>query len=1032
MRKNVTKRAIIIILIAALFLGTAGAAIWKLAKSTDNITDPFVLLSEGFTDRKIVDEASALAAIGDVATVLGIEDVNSEFSSCEVSTVSSNTYYRFQQEYKDIPVYGRSVVVIADKNGNSLSLSGNYLNNGHLDTSPKVDEKTAIKIAQQYYGENVEVSRVELSVYSFSNNKSELSWKILIHSNEIMEWCFISAISGELLSQNSLIYTETVRGSGENVDGKLTEFNILLLDYSLYSLEDNDRNIHIFNADRKTLIPNLQKENDTYTFNLSIRSDDLSEVPLVPLANTNSMWKDTKAVTSIERASAAYDFFRTKLHRTGFNGKNGRVNVVYNDFLNGDTTNAYSSGGITKQTMLLSFGTDNSMDYDTFGHEFTHAVEQSISGMIYEGESGAIMEAYSDIFGEIIEDWVNGDGILNGNCDWMHGQSRSLAKPTSIEHQVCYYEYNGEICPIKEAEGEHIQNTSLTLDEGIFSSCQVMRPAYPDYYQGEAWHNTTAEYDIQGRTINDYGGVHTNNTVISHAAYLMWKGIDGSDAFEPLTTEELANLFYETLYTLPSDCTFSQFRALVQNTAEYQDLSTKQRLCISNAFFQVGITSAAVPVVKDHLAVDIYGIDGLPYNDYTLHVRYDKTENTYDGETIKAEGITFPELGEYQLRIVDNANTDNQTTVTVLAVERGGAKTIPIFTECGVSKPNGLIGTDIELPLETDTANIDIINSAESALQDFTLTESGSLTNISSERGSESLINWSSTYNVVGYKSDSLNASSEISVTNTTSGVNHYTNEPYSDSRNYLFAKRYKDGMLSCDISSYSSLPFVDTEMSPINFMNLCLPDSECILDVKKDSDGNDNKVFTITLQADAITSTNANILGHLIDSLSGMQYYINWTDDPEYGADGGFDEVSMTVTLDHDNRLKSIVIESIVNIVMQDYFKASCTLEYNFNYDAPNDNTAMSEQEIYEKLVSHYKKGTEDSDGSDLAVMQGSIQDSIYGTMVRCGMPGNPSASQPLYDVQVDIYTGDVTQIRILTDNKVTKFNIKNDVFFF
>lgn len=978
MRKNVTKRAIIIILIAALFLGTAGAAIWELTKSTDKVTDPFVLLSEGFTDRKIVDEASALAAIGDVATVLGIEDVNSEFSSCEVSTVSSNTYYRFQQEYKDILVYGRSVVVIADKNGNSLSLSGNYLNNGHLDTSPKVDEKTAIKIAQQYYGENVEVSRAELSVYSFSNNKSELSWKILIHSNEIMEWCFISAISGELLSQNSLIYTETVRGSGENVDGKLIEFNTLLLDYSLYSLEDNDRNIHVFNANSKTLIPNLQKQNDTYTFNLSIRSEDLSEAPLVPLANTNSLWKDTKAVTSIERTSAAYDFFRTKLHRTGFNGKNGRVNVVYNDFLNGDTINAYSSGGITKQTMLLSFGIDNSMDYDTFGHEFTHAVEQSISGMLYEGESGALMEAYSDIFGEIVEDWSN-DGALNNNCDWIHNGSRNMVSPN--------------------------ESTS----------------ALPDTYCGDYWVNIN---DISNE--NDHGGVHTNNTVISHAAYLMWKGIDGSDAFEPLSTEELANLFYETLYTLPSDCTFSQFRALVQNTAEYQNLSTKQQLCIANAFFQVGITSAAMPVVKDHLAVDIYGIDGLPYSNYTLHVRHGKTENTYDGETVKAEGITFPESGEYQLCIVDNANTDNQTTVTVLAVEHGGAKVIPIFTECGVSKPNGPIGTDIELPSDTDTANIDIINSAESALQDFTLTESGSLTNISSERGSESLINWSSTYNVVGYKSDSLNASSEISLTDTTSGVNHYTNEPYSDSRNYLFAKRYKDGMLSCDISSYSTLPFVDTEMSPINFMNLCLPDSECILDVKKDSDGNDNKVFTITLQADAITSTNANILGHLIDSLSGMQYYINWTDDPEYGADGGFDEVSMTVTLDHDNRLKSIVIESIVNIVMQDYFKASCTLEYNFNYDAPNDNTAMSEQEIYEKLVSHYKKGTEDSDGSDLVVIQGSIQDSIYSTMVRCGMPGNPSASQTLYDVQVDIYTGDVTQIRILTDNKVTKFNIK------
>lgn len=87
---------------------------------------------------------------------------------------------------------------------------------------------------------------------------------------------------------------------------------------------------------------------------------------------------------------------------------------------------------------------------------------------------------------------------------------------------------------------------------------------------------------------------------------------------------------------------------------------------------------------------------------------------------------------------------------------------------------------------------------------------------------------------------------------------------------------------------------------------------------------------------------------------------------------------------------------------------------------------TSMSEEQIYEKLVDYYAKGTEDSDGSDLVVMEGSIQGSIYSTMVRCGVPGNPSASQPLYEVQVDITTGDVTQIRSLTDNKITKFNIK------
>ena len=201
MRKNIRKRATIIILVAALLVGATGAIIWKLVKSSNNVTDPFVLLSEGFTDRKIVDEDSALAAIGDVAEVLGIEDANSEFSNCEISTVSSNTYYRFQQEYKDIPVYGRSVVVVADKNGNSLSLSGNYLNNVHLNTSPKVDENTAVEIIQEHYGENTPIKNEGLNIYSLNNSASELTWKIYISDYNNNKYCFVSANSGTIIAE---------------------------------------------------------------------------------------------------------------------------------------------------------------------------------------------------------------------------------------------------------------------------------------------------------------------------------------------------------------------------------------------------------------------------------------------------------------------------------------------------------------------------------------------------------------------------------------------------------------------------------------------------------------------------------------------------------------------------------------------------------------------------------------------------------------------------------------------------------------
>lgn len=702
MKRKSRKKVLAFSVIFALIIGITGVVIWRVRSgSISNNTDAFILLSDGFTDRIVTDRVSALAAIGDVADELGIQDVNAEFSSYKEDTVSGNTYYRFYQEYEGIPVYGRSLVVAADENGSSLSLSGNYLIADRLDTSPAISEADAIKSAGQYYGSNAEIISDGMAIYSLNGHQPELAWKFYVNFNNTTEYCFISAVSGDVLAQNSLVYTESILGRGMDIDESPVEFNAIRLG-SMYSLEDEYRNIHVYNANEETLLNRFSLANNIYSCNLSIHPENSREISLVPVANVDSVWEDSKAVTSITRAAAIYDFYKEVLKRNGFNGNGGELNIVYNDYKGGDVTNAYSSGGNTQQTTVLSFAINNSMSYDTFGHEFTHSVEQSISNMVYLGESGALMEAYSDIFGEIFEDWQKGK-TLNADCDWVHSDSRNLENPLSIEHQVCYYEYIGEVCPLKEKGGSHVQNGFFTVSEGLLAACQVMRPANPNYYQGEAWKDTTPQYDLHtGETTNDYGGVHINNTVISHAAYLMYNGISGNNPnFEALTTEELAHLFYETLFTLPSDCSFSQFRTLLQNMAEIMyhqgRLSYQQSRCVSNAFFHVGIDPSIMPVSKDGLCVDVYGIDGQLYEDYTLYVRHNSgAEKTYSYDDIADDGIHFPTTGSYELCIVDNANTSNQTSITVMVVEQGGVTEAPVFTQCGLAMSNATIEIESE------------------------------------------------------------------------------------------------------------------------------------------------------------------------------------------------------------------------------------------------------------------------------------------------------------------------------------------------
>lgn len=88
-----------------------------------------------------------------------------------------------------------------------------------------------------------------------------------------------------------------------------------------------------------------------------------------------------------------------------------------------------------------------------------------------------------------------------------------------------------------------------------------------------------------------------------------------------------------------------------------------------------------------------------------------------------------------------------------------------------------------------------------------------------------------------------------------------------------------------------------------------------------------------------------------------------------------------------------------------------------------------MTEDDIYNKLVAHYQKGTEDGTGDSMTVMEGSFtSDTLYSTMVRCGVPGNLTASQVLYEIEVDAVTGEVTHTRVLTDNKVVTFNLNEE----
>ena len=66
------------------------------------------LLDVSMLDQKITDSDTALEALDSLSAVLPLDEAENELTIKNENTIQGTTYYRFQQVYAGIPVYGRT------------------------------------------------------------------------------------------------------------------------------------------------------------------------------------------------------------------------------------------------------------------------------------------------------------------------------------------------------------------------------------------------------------------------------------------------------------------------------------------------------------------------------------------------------------------------------------------------------------------------------------------------------------------------------------------------------------------------------------------------------------------------------------------------------------------------------------------------------------------------------------------------------------------------------------------------------------
>jgi Zn-dependent metalloprotease len=185
---------------------------------------------------------------------------------------------------------------------------------------------------------------------------------------------------------------------------------------------------------------------------------------------------------------------------------------------------------------------------DVIGHELTHGVTQYTANLEYRGQSGALNESISDVFGSLVKQWSLSQTA--DQADWLIGAD-------------CWTpNINGDALRSLKSPGSAYNDPVIGKDP---------QPAHMDDYK-----------NMPETPDNDMGGVHINSGIPNHAFYLFATAIGG------YAWETAGQVWYEALERSKKDANFESFANTTFSVAgESFDAATQQ--AVQQAWARVGI-----------------------------------------------------------------------------------------------------------------------------------------------------------------------------------------------------------------------------------------------------------------------------------------------------------------------------------------------------------------------------------------------------------------------------------------------------------
>lgn len=497
----------------------------KTLYTQDELIPSYYLISDSILSTLSVKEKSHGNFI--IRKLLGLNENYSLSLTETINDAYGGFHESYKVLYKDIEIDGVKCNIHYAKDGTPKLINGNVKTIDNISTKitskiciTKEDIWNAIKKIVYRTG-YVILSEEDYNCVSIGNEKNSIYVK-----DGKSYFVYKYRIESSIPELNLYVYVDA--HNGDVVDVVTRTCSISSTTNTLYSGLQNIETAY---------------ESGLYRLRDYIRGDGIITVSSANLdyTSTNVAWSDMStydraAIDVHWGAEKTYDYYMCKFGRNSFDNQGGEIKSYVNyNFNNACWDGVSMLFGITLDS--LTYGA-----IDVVAHELTHGVTQFTSNLTYSGESGAINEGLSDVFGISVKNEYkyNYGNIWKLGSDCVAGGIRDISNPECA------------------------------------------------YYKGQSWIETNGGYDN--------GGVHTNSGVFNYWFYLLAHGGSGTNeegvyfSISPIGLDKAIQICYLTNTAfLTSSSRYIDARFCTIYAAQFLNYNTDEINQISNAWDAVGV-----------------------------------------------------------------------------------------------------------------------------------------------------------------------------------------------------------------------------------------------------------------------------------------------------------------------------------------------------------------------------------------------------------------------------------------------------------